>query len=158
MKTNGYTRPGPFLLMGIGFLVAGFFPVIAQAQPGSGPAGGWGAGSAYNRQYNPATVVTLSGTVTTVDRFAASRNGTSGIHVVLKTGDETVPVHLGPAWFVENQDAQLQVGDEIEVTGSRITFDGRPAILAAEVKRGGDVLRLRERDGFPAWHGWRRAR
>ncbi len=45
---------------------------------------------------------------------------------------------------------------EIEVKGSRITFAGKPAIIAAEIKKGEQILTLRDKNGFPAWSGWRR--
>ena len=35
-------------------------------------------------------------------------------------------------------------GDKVEVTGSRITYEGKPTIIAAEVKKGGQVLKLRD--------------
>jgi hypothetical protein len=51
---------------------------------------------------------------------------------------------------------QIAAKDKIEVKGSRITFDGKPAIIAAEVKKGDDVLVLRDASGLPVWSGWRR--
>jgi hypothetical protein len=44
----------------------------------------------------------------------------------------------------------------VEVKGSCITFGGNPAIIAAEVKKGDDVMKLRDDNGVPAWAGWRR--
>jgi hypothetical protein len=44
----------------------------------------------------------------------------------------------------------------VEVKGSRVTFEGKPAIIAAEVKKGDEVLKLRDENGFPMWSGWRR--
>ncbi|MEJ2365960.1 MAG: DNA-binding protein, partial [Deltaproteobacteria bacterium] len=57
---------------------------------------------------------------------------------------------------IENQEVKIAPGDEIEVKGSRVTFDGKPAIIAAEVKKGNEVLVLRDASGFPLWSGWRR--
>jgi hypothetical protein len=37
--------------------------------------------------------------------------------------------------------------------GSRITFAGKPAIVAAEVKKGDQVLKLRDESGTPLWRG-----
>jgi hypothetical protein len=65
-------------------------------------------------------------------------------------------VHLGPGWYIENQDVKIAPKDSIEVKGSRIILDGKPAIIAAEVKKGDDVLVLRDVSGFPVWSGWRR--
>jgi hypothetical protein len=44
----------------------------------------------------------------------------------------------------------------VEVTGSRVTFRNKSAIIAAEVKKGDEVLRLRDSNGIPVWAGWRR--
>jgi hypothetical protein len=47
--------------------------------------------------------------------------------------------------------------ERIEVKGSRITLEGKPARIAAQVKKGGEVLKLRDDDGRPVWAGWRRS-
>ncbi len=118
--------------------------------------GGWGAGTHYSRMYNPQTVETLAGEVVSVDKVTPQKGMSQGVHLLLKTDKESVPVHLGPDWFLENQETVLQPGDKIEVKGSRVEFDGKPAIIAAEVKKGNQVLILRDEKGYPAWAGWRR--
>ena len=40
--------------------------------------------------------------------------------------------------------------------GTLITFEGKPAIVAAEIKKGNEALKLRDENGFPVWSGWRR--
>ncbi len=127
----------------------------AFPQSGSG-RGGWGANSRYGRLYNPATIETVVGQVASVDKFTPARGMSPGIHLLLRTDKETIPVHLGPAWFIDKQGFGIESGDTLEVTGSRITFDGKPAIIAAELKRDGKVMMLRDRNGVPAWSGWRR--
>jgi hypothetical protein len=42
-------------------------------------------------------------------------------------------------------------GDEIQLTGSKVTHAGADLTLAREVVRGGDTLTLRFKDGKPAW-------
>lgn len=74
----------------------------------------------------------------------------------MKTDKETIAVHLGPDWYIENQDVEITPMDKIEVKGSRIAFEGKPAIIASEVKKGDDILWLRDASGFPVWSGWRR--
>jgi len=119
-------------------------------------SGGWGIGSQYNRMYNPATVETLSGAVETVDKVMPMKGMYSGIHLMVKTDKETISVQLGPEWYIERLDTKIQKGDKIEVKGSRVTFAGEPAIIAAEVKKGDSTLVLRDSAGIPAWAGWRR--
>lgn len=36
------------------------------------------------------------------------------------------------------------------------TFNGKPSIIASEVKKGKDVLTLRDSKGVPLWSGWNR--
>jgi hypothetical protein len=119
-------------------------------------SGGWGPAGPYGRMYDPKTVETIKGEVVSVDRFAPRKGMGQGVHMAVKTATETVPVHLGPSWYLENQDVKLAPKDTVEVTGSRITFQGKPALIAAEVRKGDEVLKLRDDSGYPVWAGWRR--
>jgi hypothetical protein len=132
-----------------------FTATDVMAQKGKG-GGGWGQGTNYNRIYDPETVVTISGEVVSVDKITPIKGMNPGVHAVVKTDKEMISVHLGPEWYIENQDMSINPKDKIEVKGSRITFEGKPAIIAAEVKKGDEVLTLRDASGFPAWSGWRR--
>ena len=78
------------------------------------------------------------------------------MHLTLKTEKGLLSVHLGPEWYIVRLDGKLAKGDLVEVKGSRVTFAGNPAIIAAEVKKGDAVLKLRDENGFPAWAGWRK--
>lgn len=128
----------------------------AQRQ-GMGRGGGdWGPGSPYARLFNPQTVETISGVVESVGKFSPTKGMSEGVHAVVKTNKETITVHLGPAWFIDNQDPQIGSGDRVEIKGSRITFEGKPAIIAAEVTKDGETLTLRDANGIPVWSGWRR--
>ena len=119
-------------------------------------SGGWGVGSSYQRMYDPATVETVSGVVESVNKITPTKGMYSGIHIVLKTDKEIIVVHLGPEWYIERQDMKLEKGDTIEVKGSRITFEGKPVLIAAECNKGDTVLILRDSAGIPAWAGWRK--
>ena len=131
-------------------------PALAGPWRGWRGSGGWGMGGGYQRLYNPATVETVVGEVVSIDKVTPMKGMSYGIHIVVKSDKETVPVHLGPAWYVERLDTKIDKGDTVEVKGSRITYNGKPAIIAAEVKKGDAVLKLRDDNGYPAWSGWRR--
>jgi hypothetical protein len=147
-------------LVGLTALAIGLVSSDSFAQRGPGMmwrgSGGWGPGTQYNRMYDPKTVETISGEITVVDRITPLKGMSGGVHMNVKTDKETISVHLGPGFYIENQDVKLQAKDKVEVKGSRITFDGKPAIIAAEVKKGDEVLKLRDDAGFPVWSGWRR--
>jgi hypothetical protein len=116
---------------------------------------GWGPGSGYQKMFDQKTVETIKGQVTSVETFTPRRGMSGGVHLNLKTDKETVSVHLGPSWFLENQDVKIEKGDKIEVAGSRLTFNGAPALIATHIKKGSAVLKLRDDDGYPVWAGWR---
>jgi hypothetical protein len=44
----------------------------------------------------------------------------------------------------------------VEIKGSQVTVSGKPAIIAGEVKKGDETLKLRDESGVPVWSGWRR--
>jgi hypothetical protein len=132
------------------------FGSFAQMGPMWKGSGGWGMGMQYNKMYNPKTVETITGEVVSVDKIIPMKGMSHGVHMVLKTDKETVSIHLGPSWYIENQDIKIEPKDKVEVKGSRITFEGKPAIIAAEVKKGNEILKLRDEKGFPVWSSWRR--
>ena len=70
---------------------------------------------------------------------------------MLQTDKETIAVHLGPGWYIDKQTPQIETNDTITVTGSRVTIDEKPAIIAAQVKKGNEILKLRDENGIPVW-------
>ncbi|OPY62667.1 MAG: hypothetical protein A4E57_03939 [Syntrophorhabdaceae bacterium PtaU1.Bin034] len=119
-------------------------------------SGGWGPGTPYNRMYDPAKVETISGTVESVGTAVPMKGMYAAATLTVKTDKETIAVHLGPEWYIGRLDTKIAKGDAIEVKGSRVTFADKPAIIAAEVKKGDSVLALRDSAGIPVWSGWRR--
>lgn len=112
---------------------------------------GWESGSRYTRMYDPATVDTVSGEVVKIDKITPVKGWSYGVHLLLKTDKEEISVHLGPGWYVEKQGGQFAPGDRIEVKGSRITYKGKPVIIASEVRKSDKVLQLRDDNGLPLW-------
>jgi len=116
----------------------------------------WGRGSKYHRLYDPTTSETVDGEILELGYFTPEKGARRGVHLKLRSGADIVYVHLGPRWYIENQEMLLLEGDEVSVTGSRIIIDGRPTIIAASIREGDNVLMLRDKDGVPIWAGWRR--
>jgi hypothetical protein len=102
------------------------------------------------RNYDPKTVESIEGKVLSLEK-TPSKGGGYGVHLTLQTEKETISVHVGPGWYIDKQTPKIETNDTITVTGSRVTVDGKPAIIAAEVKKGNEVLKLRDENGIPAW-------
>jgi len=141
--------------IGISALV---FAIIVFSHAGNafpGTAGksdnGWDARSGYGRLYNPATVETDSGEVVSVQKIVPMRGMSGGVHFILKSDEGTISVHLGPAWFLEKKGVKIKPKEHVTVSGSRITFEGKPALIAAEIKKGDKTWKLRDDNGVPLW-------
>lgn len=95
------------------------------------------------------------GEVLSIDKVAYGRGSHHGVHLLVKTAKGKLSVHLGPSWYVESQRTKFALHDVVEIAGSRVVFDGKPALLATVVRKGSDQLRLRTADGTPLWVGTR---
>jgi hypothetical protein len=112
--------------------------------------------------YNPRTETTVKGTIEQVKiaflpgggASAQAREESSGpLYLNLKTDSGTLAVFLGPSWFAESKGFKFAKGDQIEVTGSKL--QDKDVIVAREVKRGDQILVVRNPQGIPAWSGGR---
>lgn len=139
-----------------------FFAVCLAVGLFASPAWSQGMGrglAACPQNYDVATEQTAEGTIVQVARVAMppGRGGQMGIHVLLQTDDaDALAVHLGPAWYLDQQGPAFQKGDAVTVFGSRVVIDDAPALIAKTVTRADSTLVLRDDQGFPMWRGWRR--
>jgi hypothetical protein len=115
---------------------------------------GWGLATQYGQMFNPQTVETIQGEVISVEKFIPLRRMGFGYLVVVKTKDEQIRVHLGPGYYVDQEGFELAPGDSVQVRGSRILFNGEPTIIASEVTKGDQTLRIRTDEGVPVWSGY----
>ena len=129
---------------------------FAQGWKGYRGSGGWGLGTPYTGLFNPSTVETIAGEVQKVEAVVPMKGMNTGVQLILKSDKETIPVHMGPGWYIERLDTKIEKGDKVEIRGSRVNFGGKPAIIAAEIRKGNAALMLRDSSGIPVWAGWRR--
>jgi len=103
-------------------------------------------------KYDPSTEVTIKGTVQEVRDRECPVSGGMGAHLVLDLGNnKTIEVHLATTKFVKSYDLVFSKGDQVEVTGAKVVFEGVETIFAREVKRGNDTFVFRDKDGKPVW-------
>lgn len=106
------------------------------------------------RPYDPDTAETFSGTVVAVRRKL--RPGGSRF-LTVQTDTQLVWVQVGPRGYLEEQ-GSIEADDQVEITGAPHDLGKNTILLAAEVKSGDQVYRLRDGDGVPLWTNWRRKR
>ena len=105
--------------------------------------------------FDPKTVETIRGVVVSLEEFTMARGMPPGVQVTMKAeSGEVISVFLGPQWYIEDQDFEIQPKDAISVKGSRAVFEGEPALVAAVVFKGDRILKLRNEQGIPVWSPW----
>lgn len=129
------------LLLSVGLVTAGF-ATTAYAQGGTPRGGG---------NYDPATETTLTGTVDTVTSVPAPGRGGGGLHLSLAAPNGPIEVEVGPASFVSSKGVTFTKGDALTVVGSKVTRAGHEAVIAREIRKGDQVLTLRNAKGLPLW-------
>ena len=159
------------------FIVAGMAALLVMiagfvlAGPGMGPGSGSGncdgcrmgagrgcnGGPGMNQMYDPAKAETVKGQVVSLEQAASPRGRGMGVGFKLNTGSETLMVHLGPQWFIDEQGVKIAAGDTVEIKGVKAERMGEKIFVAGEVTKGAEVLKLRDENGIPAWAGWRRS-
>jgi hypothetical protein len=101
-------------------------------------------------KYDPATEATLKGSVE--EMKLVPPDGPKPIaYLVMKSGQDSVQVYLCPKSFLDEMGVTFKAGEEIQLTGSKVTQSGADLTLAREVVKAGDTLTLRFKDGKPAW-------
>jgi hypothetical protein len=98
-------------------------------------------------------VETLTGKVVSVNRHTPKKAGKpERVNLVLQTDQGAVRVLLGPANYFDQQAVKLAPGDQVEVKGVKVSRAKRPMFVASEVKKGDQVLKLRDdATGRPLW-------
>jgi hypothetical protein len=133
-------------------------PAVVQGQArGRGMRGGMAMG------YDKAKEVTLTGTVIDVVDQQGMGMG-AGLHLMFKSGADTIEVRLGPKAWLDEQHYTFAKGDELTVTGSRqtvhdmATMTDQDTLTAREIKKGDQTMTLRDENGRPLWSGGMRGR
>ena len=112
---------------------------------------GWGVSSQYGKLYNTKSMETIKGEILEVEEVRPYSGMRAGIHLHIITDKDQAWVHLGPAWYILNQDVKFNIADMIEVTGSRISLADKHVIVAKEVIKNKEHLLLRDEIGTPFW-------
>jgi len=134
----------------IGLIAA---PLAAQVTPAPPPPSGFGFGA--GQAFNPATMDTIQGQIVDVQSVPSPGKGRyAGLHFTMQTANGPLTVYAGPEWYLQSQNVMFAPHDNVTVTGSRTTWAGQPALIAASIQRGDMTLQLRNPYGVPGWSGY----
>ena len=102
--------------------------------------------------FNPGEIETVSGKIVKVKYYDELR-------LIIYT-DEKKPVlvALGPIDYFAGQNKVLKAGNRVTVTGSMITVDDTPLMIATKIKEGNEEMQVRDNEGHPIWMGWKRVK
>lgn len=131
-------------------------PLAAQTGGGAGEAtdqtpGVLGSIQGEEPKFDPSTIETVRGEVTAVSSFQAQVGLMQSVRMQVRTEEETLPVILAPSSYLETQNTKIHKGDQVEITGSRVSDNNAPLLIATQVKKGNQILRLRHSNGKPMW-------
>lgn len=105
--------------------------------------------------FDEKNVQRIRGTVADIETVKPMADAAPFLSLKLKTSRNTVDVHLGPKWYMDEQAVSLEIrrGTPLEVLGSPARLNGRDVFIASEVRQteGAKHLRLRHKDGSPVW-------
>jgi hypothetical protein len=112
-----------------------------------------GKGGGPSGLYDTQTVVTVSGIVIAKTPPSGYEGLPMLVYLTVKTEAGKITVFMGPDLYVDKMPVKINKLDRIQVTGSQVNWEGKPLIVAAEIKKGDQVLKLREPNGVPVWTG-----
>lgn len=105
----------------------------------------------HNYAYDQATEQIFAGVVVATRDYSCPVSGTMGSHIILKGSSADIEVHLAPARFMKQYEIAIAKGDQVTVVGSKITYEGKPALIARMVIIGRDTYNFRDAKGTPLW-------
>ena len=124
-------------------LLATLTAIFAFGQVGQGPGKG-------TPVYDPQTETTTTGVIQEVKEVPGPGRS-SGTHLIVKAGDELDDIHVGPTWYLKHHSCALAKGDQIEVIGSKVKYQGAATVVARQIKKGDKSWTLRDARGIPLW-------
>ncbi|MBD3181572.1 hypothetical protein GF312_04715 [Candidatus Poribacteria bacterium] len=107
------------------------------------------------QSYDLSKAQTVTGKVVKIYNFTPTPDAPEIAALDVKTEDDEVySVHLAPVWFFEYQRKEIREGDTVSVKGVKTLVGNEPAIIAAEIDHGSDIIVLRDKRGMPSWKAW----
>lgn len=100
--------------------------------------------------YDTRAEYAVKGTVVGV-RVHDSVLGYKDTHIILTTVQGEMEVHVGPSSFLAKRGFEVSPGEEVLVIGSKTVYEGKPVLVARQIRKGYRNVTLRGMKGNPTW-------
>jgi len=98
--------------------------------------------------YDASKELSVKGTVGGHDEFACpASQGELGAHFILKTANGNYVVHLAPSRVMRSLHWEFPAGEQVEVVGAQVRYQGKPGLLAKTVTTDKEIYTFRDGNG-----------
>lgn len=111
----------------------------------------WNSNGGYGGLWSRRKPAAAAGVVTATEQISPLKGMSPGVLLTLRKGSQRTRVVVGPTWFIETQPVKIAPKDRVSVTGVSVLVGGKRVMLAREIRRGKDTLRLRDSNGQFPW-------
>lgn len=101
-------------------------------------------------KYDAKTELKAKGVVDDIKTLAFGSR-TDFVELIIKSGDDKLPVYVCPKPFEDEMGITFAKGDELSLTGSKVKQEAADVILARELVKGTDTLMFRDDKGKAVW-------
>jgi hypothetical protein len=101
-------------------------------------------------KYDSKTELKTKGVVDDI-KMLAFGSRTDFVELIVKSGDDELPIYVCPKPFEDEMGITFAKGDEISITGSKVKQEAADVILARELVKGTDTLMFRDDKGKAVW-------
>ncbi len=112
---------------------------------------GWEEGSKYDKFFKPVKIDTVIGSIIEVRDISPMKGMAEGVILQVKSGKDTVIVHVCPKWMADMLNINLKPKDDVEIEGCKATCNNEVVFMATKLTANGIILQLRDEKGTPIW-------
>ncbi len=112
--------------------------------------GVYGSPSNKVKKHNPLNVERIRGEILD-KKTVVNPDGSTLVMLRLSDGTNEYKVLLGPSTYLDRAGVSMQIGDTIDVKGSKMSVNGDEMFIATDITKSGYTIRLRNEAGQPVW-------
>jgi hypothetical protein len=131
-------------------ILVGAVVAVVSGSPARGPSENTKSENSGEPKYDAATLIRISGTIVDVREISVPA-ALPGLYLTVRTDKTRAQVYLCPAEYLQRFQLKFRVGEEVQISGSKVRFAGADVVLARDMRRHNDVVVFRDDEGRPYW-------